>query len=551
MSRFLLTSIFLVACLRSFAAAPITVMADTNGTLRTPIAFFTNNAHQLSNLVSTAGFTLQSYVDAQDATVYAVALSGVNSANAAQSTANAANNTANAAVSAASKKTTEGLVTAGQGNWFSIAGSSIPICGRAAVYARTDATGIRLHFTGFQNSTGAPGVTTNNQPIRVSIQLADGSGNPTGTPIPVYFDGYRVGYINSGTVLASDPSITVTNSQKLFILVWQAANNTGVYWGNRYLGGGAGEDFATTDLTDSGSGFSADDVSGNQNVLMPAMITGTVNVTNKLGVAIIGDSIAVGEAGNYGGNMSFANQAIGATRPYVNCSMGGSSANNWASMSVSWPAYLPLRYCSSAYVEPGFNDAVISQTAAQITNSIGGIINICRAGGIQWITGSTIKPKTTSTDGFITTANQTESSWNAVRASVNAWVRTNSVFNAYFDLALATQDSTLTNRNATGPAATIYTGTAAASSATYIARSTSTASNWQGTTIFANGGSTAVTFARASNYAWIGFTHQIPTSLNSGDTFTIYSSWTGDGTHPNGLGNIYIASQMNVSTLFP
>lgn len=448
---------------------------------------------------------------------------------------------------------TEGLVTSGQGNFFSTSAlTGDNFTSRIAVTNRVNASGIRIWFSGWQNPNGAPAGTGNNQPVKVSVQLADGSGNPTGTPIPVFFNGVRYAYVYDRSVIESDPGITVTNGQKTFILTYQSANNTGVHYANRYMSGQPGEDYGTGDLTDTASGFNTDDASAAVNFIAPCFVTGTILTSDKKGVAVLGDSIAVGESDIFTPNRGFAGRAIGSSLPYVNLALGGATAQGLADMSVSWAAYIPLHYCKSAFIEPGRNDITIGSTYPNITNYLGQLITICRTAGIQRVVGCTIKPRTPiSSNGWTTTGGQTAETTVGVRTNVNNWIATSPAYDAYYDLSAVLTDSGNPALNATGPAVSIFAGTAGATTSTHSVASTSAALTWTGATILVGTNAASVNYTFVGVRGWMGFEHLLPGTFASGDSFTIYSSWTGDGTHPNGFGNAAAAATFNVSTLFP
>ncbi len=79
---------------------------------------------------------------------------------------------------------------------------------------------------------------------------------------------------------------------------------------------------------------------------------------------------------------------------------------------------------------------------------------LCKAQGVKWVAQTTILPKTTSTDAFVSTANQTPASGfepGGVRDQLNAQIKADALARAnglddVVDVASAVQDSALPNR---------------------------------------------------------------------------------------------------------
>ena len=444
-----------------------------------------------------------------------------------------------------------GLVTTGQGAWIGYNLGGGPLCARIALVAQKDAKALHLHFAGWVNTNGIPVTFPGKQPIKAAWERADSSGNPSGQITPITFGNERIGYLIGGSELESDDSINVTAGEKLFLRVYQMQNDSDYYIRTRFLTGQAGEVFGLGDLTDSASGWRDESRSLAMAVLMPGMISGMVQSGDRLGVVLLGDSVLRGQCDSYVPDVGYAGRALAAAgMPYVNVAVGGSTAHNWALTNLSQAGYLPMRFANSVMINLGLNDLNGGDSAVNMTNYLGQIASLCRSTGIRRVVGTAIKPRTFSTNGYQTLQDQTVTSWDPARLALNAWVRTNTVMDAYFDLDAALRDPTQPSKNATGPAVLLYSGVTGEQSKPYAARTQAADASWLGATIVVNGESAAIDAVGQGMFAWIGFIYPI-TSLTSGDDFTIVTSWTGDGAHPNGLGNAAAAATMDVNTLFP
>jgi len=90
---------------------------------------------------------------------------------------------------------------------------------------------------------------------------------------------------------------------------------------------------------------------------------------------------------------------------------------------------------NSAIIAFGANDC-LTRTAEQIIAGYTSLISRFRAKGILKIIGVTIMPRTTSTDAWATTANQTPATGfgvGGVRDVVNAWIKSTPLLNGYID----------------------------------------------------------------------------------------------------------------------
>jgi len=180
-----------------------------------------------------------------------------------------------------------------------------------------------------------------------------------------------------------------------------------------------------TDAVDSNATGS----SGTADLWTPGIL-GRPSTSTPFVLGGIGDSITwgVGDTPNasQGGASSWLTRATNATVPLFRYTVSG----QWAAAvaGVSYYSMPLMAGCSHVMVLLGTNDMVNGSNYTALTNALATIYKILRAQGVKPV-GVTIPPRTTSTDSWATTANQTASGANytggatSVRSQVNAWIR--------------------------------------------------------------------------------------------------------------------------------
>lgn len=136
----------------------------------------------------------------------------------------------------------------------------------------------------------------------------------------------------------------------------------------------------------------------------------------------------------------------------VKCTKSGDRAQWFAGVNAMRRTHIP--YANVAIVEYGINDIAGGRTFAQVYADLKTIWALAKAQGVKWVAQSTILPKTTSTDAFVTTANQTPAAGfepGGVRDQLNAQIKADAAAKAnglddVIDIAAAVQDVTLPSR---------------------------------------------------------------------------------------------------------
>jgi hypothetical protein len=109
----------------------------------------------------------------------------------------------------------------------------------------------------------------------------------------------------------------------------------------------------------------------------------------------------------------------------VNAAIPGDAASYFQSTSGSFRRLVNAGKCNSAIIEYGSNDLVLGETAAQVEAiNLNLATNVSRL-GVAKVFLTTLAPRTTSTDGWATTAHQATMSFESQRVAYNTWVRAN------------------------------------------------------------------------------------------------------------------------------
>ncbi|QFG09575.1 lysophospholipase L1-like esterase [Arthrobacter phage TripleJ] len=302
-------------------------------------------------------------------------------------------------------------------------------------------TDISVKYGNYYASASQEAVGVNDITVRAALLYS-------GVYYPLYFRGSRDITITPGVIVETDRiSIDIPTNTSFQIMTYVTVATSGQKWPlNKLYVRSYGEEYVPSvtpsDLTTTG-GFTA---AGNTNGYGPMQVLCRNTNTNPY-VAIIGDSIsdATGDLTNIGGvdglERGFVVRALIPDFPFQVLSQpGGQAAQfNFGSMGKRFNM---LGDAEVATVSYGANDLSGGKTFAQLQASLQYIYDYCAARGMR-VFATTITPKTTSTDGFTTLANQTIAYSGAaelVRTQINDWIRTKPApLSGYFDTADAAE----------------------------------------------------------------------------------------------------------------
>jgi len=171
---------------------------------------------------------------------------------------------------------------------------------------------------------------------------------------------------------------------------------------------------ATGDLTQYGSFFG------------PCMVTGTQTGGSRYGVAVVGDSLAEGIADDFSAvdHVGYLYRALNGNRPFLIFAVSGEQGAEYVAQGAHRSLYIGpgAQYLICEY---GINDLQGGRTLAQTQASMLSIWSaaVGRNAALR-VYQTTITPKSSSTDGWTTTANQTaDGAVEPIRPILNAWIR--------------------------------------------------------------------------------------------------------------------------------
>jgi lysophospholipase L1-like esterase len=301
---------------------------------------------------------------------------------------------------------------------------------------------IQLVYGNFYGIGDTPGV--NNITVKASIEIG-GTSSTSGTCYPVTFDGQSTVTIVPGGMVVSDP-----------VGVELAAGST--FYTRTYVSVTSGQKWplGITSWTANGEGKTTGDITGGgafttsfEFCYSPLAIIGTTNPVWQPSVLLIGDSIMYGQGSTSGHDSGFAVYAINNNLPYIGMGFPGERADQYQGTGRQWRIRV-AKFASYAIVEYGVNDLNYNSavTPSYIQTQLLNIWNALAQRGLK-VYQTTITPRTTSTDNWATTQNQTPFSaafgpGTCTRTIVNDWIRSvPAPLSGYFDTA----DQVETSRN--------------------------------------------------------------------------------------------------------
>lgn len=293
--------------------------------------------------------------------------------------------------------------------------------------ALTACTDLRLVFGGWYTNTFVDVDQPSSIPVKAAIEVGS-------IIYPVTFGGALQGTVDPGGMLTSDPvALELTAGTGFYTRTYASSVS---YRGNTwsYTAGNTGG-WSSTDQTAAAGGTVADSIHA---LYGPHVVIGAPTDRSQTSVAIVGDSIAAGtgDAGVGGNGSNYSCFSLGGAIaggyiaraltlgnvPWVNIAQGGEAAQNFATPTSRIRRPMMMSGCTHAICDYGINDLIQGRTLAQIQADLIAVwLTATRRGCRVWQT--TITPVTTSTDSWVTTANQAVTSYNGTRISLNGWLR--------------------------------------------------------------------------------------------------------------------------------
>lgn len=296
---------------------------------------------------------------------------------------------------------------------------------RSRHVADRDITALQLTYF---NAAGSSDAGLNAVNYKAGIEY------PIGSVKPILFAGVRTASVASGAQVVSD-SLNIVIPRGSVFYVRTFVSVTG---GNKWVATGItnnstwGEGLtASVDTVDAGGAMVT---TGDGNYLIAPIVIMSTSIDTP-SVIIYGDSIAAGSGegppfiGNRGYLMRGLNRGLDSgSIPFANVAYPGESIQGFVgggagALRKALPSSVTFRDAIVAY---GTNDIVAGRTALQIEADLTTLYTLLAGYGCR-VWGVTLLPRTTSTDGWATTGNQTPVAGFAVggiRQVVNTWLRT-------------------------------------------------------------------------------------------------------------------------------
>lgn len=266
---------------------------------------------------------------------------------------------------------------------------------------------------------------------------------PSGTYTRVTFSGVNQGVmVSGGSILSDSTTVAIPNGALFWLRTWKS-NPNGM------LGTDANPRVTTVlgDASETGTTVTnrvmGGTISSNATYLStPSAILG---MTQRPSVLLVGDSRVVGlqdlPASSRSGDSGEVARSIGGNFGYICTAMSGESAQGfWGQGNVRRSL---RQYVSHVICNFGIND--LHSGGFTLANMQTLYPNIWAGLGAPAfpVYQLTLPPVTTSTDGWTTVANQTVAGYEAIRVSVNNWIRTQGDIQlaGIFDITLALESA--------------------------------------------------------------------------------------------------------------
>jgi lysophospholipase L1-like esterase len=300
--------------------------------------------------------------------------------------------------------------------------------------AATSITALWTHW--YTNNASNPVVDTDPAgPISFNASLkvvsSTNPGTVTGQLYRLTFNGRTTATLDPGGRITADPlglslapgDVVAVRTFLISGTAYTTRNTQGA------TNAGWGGFTSTTDLTAPGS--AAISSSTGQYYGAAALLGRPQGAGTAKSVLLVGDSIGWGKGDDAyytipalgGGNQGFFMRALTGQAGTLSLAVGSDEAVNFQSTNGSFRRLSLAPLCNSAIIQAGTNDVALGATAAATEAVNLDIATKLQRLGIGKVFVTTLVPRTTSTDGWATTANQTPISTESQRLAYNAWVR--------------------------------------------------------------------------------------------------------------------------------
>lgn len=301
---------------------------------------------------------------------------------------------------------------------------------RIPYYVAVAATDLRLVYNNWNSTSSGDQTPAADLVLEAGIEYA-------GTIYKVTFGGKTSVTINPGGVAISDPiAVKVTAASTVYVRTY--TSGTGWYPNHRAWNdaGGSGGWTVTSNLTAAGSAAIADSVSGAVDMLGPTAILGTPVSGPVKTVLGLGDSIMASltdfqnnqpgvntVSPMLGGGGFLGRAAVAAGFGYINIGVKSDLAQFQFSAPGPYRRMQLSRFCRTALINYGTNDIAGGRTLAQVQADLIAFWTYLSGKGLRTFQTTILPRSASSTDGWLTTANQTVTGQEAVRTAFNDWLR--------------------------------------------------------------------------------------------------------------------------------
>lgn len=290
--------------------------------------------------------------------------------------------------------------------------------------AQSAITDITLSFPGFAFENPEVDWPVASYTVTATIEY------PTNTFTPVYSAGSRTLTVNAGRLKTSfypAYGLVIPAGAQFFVRCfaqWTAGHWMGTVSQSGLAGGFTNVGVGLSDLTSSTSTFSNNSTTGDFSAAVYGRLATAIPVLGILGTS---HDVAVGDGPdpNFGGARGFA-RAMRGQIPIITVCKTGQQLSNYLSRTAGANVLL-ADACTHMIFDMQTNDIYAGASLATLQAQMPTALAPYLARGVK-IWGTTVSPRTTSTDFFLTAANQTITSAgvnDAVRLAYNAWIRAN------------------------------------------------------------------------------------------------------------------------------